>query len=116
MTVIKIIKEKNNFIKLECSGHTGYAEAGKDIVCSAISTLLGSCLLGLEKVVKIKTEHKQDEKKGFFSLELKKDISKNKMKEAQILLKSTVLSLIEISETYKNFITVQIIGEWNEIY
>lgn len=111
MTVIKIFKEKNNILSLECNGHTGYAEAGKDIVCSAVSTILGSCFLGLAQVVKINLEHKQNEKKGFFSLKIGKNVPKEQMERAQILLETAVLSLMELANSYKNFITVQFIGE-----
>ena len=32
MTVIKFYKQNNNFVKLKATGHTGYAEQGKDIL------------------------------------------------------------------------------------
>ncbi|MDD3397579.1 MAG: ribosomal-processing cysteine protease Prp [Clostridia bacterium] len=116
MTVVKIFKKNNNIISLELTGHTGYAENGKDIVCSSVSSIVGSCLLGLNQVVKIKAEHKQNEKKGYFSLRINENISANQMEKAQILLQTAVLSLMELAESYRNFITVQFTGGSNEIY
>ena len=39
MTVVKISRISNK-ISFIAEGHAGYAESGKDIVCSAISTLI----------------------------------------------------------------------------
>ena len=40
--MIKVrISKKNNIIdKIECIGHAGYAEYGKDIVCASFSTMI----------------------------------------------------------------------------
>lgn len=43
MTRITIDRDKNKYM-IEASGHSGYAEAGKDIVCAAVSTLMFSFL------------------------------------------------------------------------
>ena len=33
------ILEQNGYVELLCTGHAGYAEMGKDIVCAAVSSL-----------------------------------------------------------------------------
>ena len=40
--MIKVrISKKNNIIdKIECIGHAGYADYGKDIVCASFSTMV----------------------------------------------------------------------------
>ena len=48
MTNVQILKNNGNIIGFVISGHSGYAEAGSDIVCSAISTLSQSICVGLE--------------------------------------------------------------------
>ena len=53
MTNIKILKKNNNIVSFEISGHTGYADVGKDILCSAISAISQSACLGITKVLKI---------------------------------------------------------------
>lgn len=110
MTVIKVLKKNNNILSLELKGHTGFAEMGKDIVCSSVSSIIGACLLGLNEVVKIKPEHKQNEKKGYLFLRIDENLPKDQMEKSQILLQTTVLSLIELAESYKDFITVEITG------
>lgn len=38
MTEISFVKYRDTYI-FQCSGHTGYAAAGEDILCSAVSVL-----------------------------------------------------------------------------
>ncbi len=37
----------------DCLGHAGYAKAGKDLVCAAVSVLTTTCVNALESVAKI---------------------------------------------------------------
>ena len=39
MTKVKFFKSNDQFIGLECSGHTGYADEGEDVLCAAISAM-----------------------------------------------------------------------------
>ena len=50
MTDIKFYKKDNKYFKIEATGHTGYDESGKDILCASISSILQSGALGLKKV------------------------------------------------------------------
>lgn len=43
------------------TGHSGYEESGKDIVCAGISALTQAALWGLEEVVKISLDVKLEE-------------------------------------------------------
>ena len=38
MTDVSFVKYRDTYI-FQCSGHTGYAAAGEDILCSAVSVL-----------------------------------------------------------------------------
>ena len=42
-------------VGLEVSGHAGFAEAGRDIVCAAVSALVFSAAEGLRAYCKVKT-------------------------------------------------------------
>ena len=105
MINIKIFEKSNKILGIECSGHSGYSEYGSDIVCSAVSTLVGNCLLGLKQVIGVKVEHKQDDNNAYFKLMLKEE-----KPEAQMLLQTTVLSLQNIAKQYKKYITIEKIG------
>ncbi|GAB6281228.1 MAG: ribosomal-processing cysteine protease Prp [Thermovirga sp.] len=53
MTEIRVIRRGNTICGLELSGHSGYGEQGRDIVCAALSTLIQTLEIGLADVLKI---------------------------------------------------------------
>ena len=85
MTKIKFFKSNNLFVGFECSGHTGYEEYGKDVLCATISGISQSVVLGLTKVLNINVDMKKDDKKGHLKVELPSDLSLDKMQSAQVL-------------------------------
>lgn len=57
MSTIVLYRAKDGQVTgFEVSGHTGYAQAGQDIVCSALSFLAITCANALESVAKLKPE------------------------------------------------------------
>ena len=66
MTTITIIKSKNGEYKeVICEGHAGYADAGNDIVCCAISILVLNTINSLDELTGAPMEVSSDEKGGF---------------------------------------------------
>ena len=53
MTKVVIFKSKSHILGFEISGHSGYAEEGSDIVCSAISSISQMVVVGIKDVLKI---------------------------------------------------------------
>ena len=109
MTKIKFFKNGNIYTGYECSGHTGYAEFGKDILCASISSLAQSCLLGLNKVLKINTITKRNDKNGYIKVELPKSINSEKLSQAQVLLNTLKLSLEDLQLEYSKYISMEVI-------
>ncbi len=52
------------------SGHAGYAKAGEDIICSAISALTQAPLLGLERHLKLKPSYVVNQEDGILEVAL----------------------------------------------
>jgi len=44
MTSLRVFCKDKLFTGFECEGHSGYGEAGSDIVCAAISTAVQFCI------------------------------------------------------------------------
>jgi len=103
--MIKIVakKDKEDIVFLECSGHSGFAESGKDIVCSAVSTLVQNAILSLQKIANIPVKYVIDEAKAFLSIDIK-NISNY---DAQIIMKSTFLGLQALQKSYKKYIDIK---------
>ena len=60
-TVTFVRRSDGALVGYRATGHTGYAEAGEDIVCAGVSALTQSTLNGLLNVLKAPVGHKVDE-------------------------------------------------------
>ena len=49
MTVITVLKKHGRLVGFEAKGHSGYAEAGEDIVCAAVSAVMQTAVIGILK-------------------------------------------------------------------
>lgn len=116
MTNVKIIKSESNIIGFEVSGHSGYAEVGSDIVCSAISTLSQSICVGLDNVLNLNPEIVIDERSAYLKCSLPKTLTKEQNAQAQILLatfEQSVNILLTGDKNLQKYIKLEV---KNEIY
>ena len=109
MTKFKFFKNDNNFVGFECSGHTGYEEYGKDVLCATISGISQSVVLGLTKVLNINVDMKKDDKKGHLKVELPSDLSLDKMQSAQVLICTLYESVKDLMIGYSSYISMEVI-------
>ncbi len=94
-----IVKKKNEqIIGFHIEGHSGYEDRGKDIVCAAVSALTINCINSIDAFTEDKCLVENDEERGMIDLLVHNDISE----PAELLLKSLVLGLEEISKSYGN--------------
>ena len=107
MIKILVIKDNQNIITIEATGHSGYAEFGSDIVCSAVSALTQNLILGLEEIVKIKPNYVINEEIPYLKVSVPKDLTKEQNHDAQILMQSTYLGLKNIRDSYKKYINIK---------
>lgn len=97
MTSITIIKSKNGEYKeVTCQGHTGYADAGSDIVCAAVSMLVINTINSLEELTDTKMEVASSEEDGFINCQLKGPLGA----DAALLLDSMILGLKNVVSQY----------------
>lgn len=110
MTKITFYKNNDYIVKMQIEGHTGYADSGKDILCSAISAISQSVVLGLQKVAKCPIGFKRDLKKGFLSVWIQaKD--EDSLKNAQMLLQTAKISFEDLQIGYEKFMKVEVCDE-----
>ena len=81
-------------------GHTGYAEAGQDIVCAAISALTQSTLNGLKNVLKAPVMFEQDDRRAFIEAQLTPEATEEQISQAQLLLVTLLEGLQAIQRGY----------------
>jgi len=100
-TTVTFMKRSDGaLIGYTACGHSGYAEAGADIVCAAISALTQTTLNGLKNVLKAPVMFDQDDDGAFIEAILTPEASEEQMKQAQILLVTLLEGLQAIQRSY----------------
>jgi len=96
-----IYKEsEDRIIGFQLSGHAGYAQYGKDIVCSAVSALAINVVNSIEQLTA--DVFKVEQKDGL----LKFRLMSNHDDGTQLLLQSFVLGLEEIARSESKYIKI----------
>ncbi len=99
--MIKVTFSKNGF---SVSGHSGYEDAGKDIVCAAVSSCANMVLAGLEDVLDIRCIIKTDASIPFLSVELPAELDGKKADGARLMLDAFRLQIQSVEEQYGDYL------------
>lgn len=101
--------EYGNIHSYEITGHSGYAEAGEDIICAAVSVLAIETVNSIEKLASHRMIVKEaDDEGGYLYAETLKDLSEEQNYISQILLKHLYYSLEDVAETYPTYVYIKI--------
>ena len=106
MINVSVYKKNSQIVTLEVVGHSGYAESGKDIVCSAVSAISETAALGLEKVLNLAANIVVDEKTPLLKIDLSA-LSASEIKKAQTIMQTAYLGLKEVASGYKKYIKIK---------
>ncbi len=88
-----------------CIGHSGYAEAGSDIVCAAISILVINTINSVERFTQDKMKVVTNDREGLIDVRFPGSAGE----QAALLLDSMVLGLSEVQEQYgRKYLKLQI--------
>mgnify|MGYP000757915679 FL=1 len=109
MTDITIKRKDNSIVEVSASGHTGYGEAGEDIVCAGVSTLIQSALLGLLQVVGINVKYSVDEQQGSLRFTLPSGLTREERHDADIVLNTMLAGLQDFYGEYSDYINLEVI-------
>ena len=105
--------KKNGYFKgFQISGHANHKPYGEDIVCSAVSILAYTTIRSLIEVVKLpedKIQYIKDDETGFLKLEIK-NISNDKNKEVELIMRTFEVGIKSIMESYPKYITLEYRG------
>jgi uncharacterized protein YsxB (DUF464 family) len=105
--MIKIIiykAHKSEITGFKVTGHSGFNAHGKDIVCSAVSALAQTALLGLMKVAEVDVSYKIDE--GFLTCNLNNPESGDKRIMCDAILETMYEGFKSIKESYIKYIDI----------
>lgn len=105
MTSVCLFRKRGRIVGFTAEGHTGYAEEGSDIVCSAVSVLTQTALLGLTELLKLDPVWTM--KDGSLSCMLPADIDRPAREKAEIILETMALGLSSICDSYGDYIKLK---------
>ena len=102
MIKIQIAREDEKILSISMQGHADYDQYGKDIVCSAASTIIIGGINAIAKLGYI----------GFISYkvdagDVEVKINDTEIENLQIILETLVIQFLSIEESYPKYITVQ---------
>lgn len=101
MTTVTFLKQGDLLMGFTACGHSGYAEEGEDIVCSAISSATIMTANTITDVLKIKANVTV----GDGSLELK--LPQNEAEKAGAVMQGLLLHLNALKEQYSKYIKLK---------
>lgn len=101
-------KKSDNLVSVIIKGHAESVEQGYDMVCSAVSAISQSILIGITEVLKLNIKYSLED--GFLSFSLD-DIDENDILKCQVLMKTMLLGLKSIEISFSEYIVVKEVEE-----
>ncbi len=108
MITAVLYRTEDRYTGFRAEGHSGYAEAGSDIVCAAVSVLGCTCVNALESLLGVRVLLNGNED-GLLDFDLP-EIPKDQEKGAQLLMGALRQGLSDLEEGYPAYIRLQIKG------
>ena len=103
MTTVEFKREENKITAFTVSGHTGFGEAGEDIVCASVSSVVWCTVNGLSEIAGLPVEY--ESRDGFVSLKVP-PLSEKGRELADVLLESMFSFITELSKQYFDFVKI----------
>lgn len=108
MTEIAFKKNKaEDWVGYVVSGHTGYAEAGEDIVCAAVSTAATMCLNGITEVLGAEVGYEVGE--AYLECVLPEKMPEKTRDGCRLLIDTLYLTLEDLKKQYGKHITITVL-------
>ena len=86
-------------------GHAGYAEAGQDIVCAAVSVLTITLINGLEAVAGIQELHRET-RAGYSALKVPRSDNGEQALRIDTLIRTYEMSVRQTAEAYPEYMSI----------
>jgi uncharacterized protein YsxB (DUF464 family) len=106
MTSVTFLTEEGRINGFDAEGHSGYAEAGEDIVCAAITSAVRLVDATVNEVMGLCASVKVDEENGAIAFRLPGGLSQTAESTCQSLLTGLMVYLAELHDEYPENIEV----------
>ena len=106
MTTVTFLTEESRIIGFEVSGHSGYADAGEDIVCAAITSAVRLVEATVNDVMGLCASVKVDQETAAISLRLPGGLAPTAESTCQNLMTGLMVYLAQLHDEYPEHIEV----------
>ena len=100
ITVVFYMKD-GRYCGFHSSGHAGFEDKGKDIVCAGVSALVITCVNSIEKLMNDRADIEEAADGSVFCM-VKQPVST----ESELLLQSLRLGITGIAEQYRRYVRI----------
>lgn len=101
MIKVSILKDNDVIKNVIIDGHSGYSEAGNDIVCASVSSI---CITTVNALIRIDSSCiDYNDKDGHLEVDIKKHSN-----TIDILIENMLNLLMELEKDYKKYIKIEI--------
>ena len=104
MTRCEFRRENERIVGFSVSGHSGYAEAGQDIICAAVSAVVGMAEATINDVCGAKAKVRVKEEDARITLTL--PTSCDEEDTVQAVLAGMLVTLCNLRDDYPDYIEV----------
>ena len=108
MTNVSITKKNGEIVKVVCDGHTNYGVSGEDIVCSALSSIVQTAVLGILMVAGVNLDLVRNEDRGYLSFEIPSNISQSQRHDVSVILNTMLCGISDLREGYSDFVELEV--------
>ena len=98
MISVTIFEDHKQVTRFRCIGHAGYAEAGSDIICAGVSTLVINTINSIEILTDSLFSVETEEESGLIDFQFQGAGDEG----AELLIRSMILGLQGIQQDYGN--------------
>ena len=106
MTSVTFLTEESRIIGFDAIGHSGFADAGEDIVCAAITSAVRLVDATVNEVMGLCASVKVDEENGAIAFRLPGGLSQTAESTCQALLAGLMVYLTELHDEYPDNVEV----------
>ena len=106
MTTVTFRMEGDRITGFDVQGHSGYAEAGADIVCAAVTSAVRLVETTVNDVLGLAASVKVREKDAYLSLKLPAKLGQTAESTCQTLMTALMVHFAQLHEEYPDHIIV----------
>lgn len=109
MTRLSFYERNGKLVGFASRGHSGYAEAGQDIVCAAVSCAAAIAITAIKDVAGCSSSVELDEERACISFTIIGEQAEDKALVCESVLRAMYMQLSQYAESYGSYLKVKLL-------